>query len=59
MQSSKNERKSKPWSVGDYAVPLGDADDGEGCAGVGQGIWEISVLPLNSASNLKLLCKKS
>ena len=56
--------------MGDYAVPLGDADDGEGyagvgplggadngegCAGVGQGIWEISVLPLNSASNLKLL----
>lgn len=43
MQNSKNERKSKLWSVGDYTVALGDADDGEGHAGVGQGIREISV----------------
>lgn len=43
MQNSKNERKSTLWSAGDYAVALGDADDGEGHAGAGQGIWETSV----------------
>lgn len=43
MCNSKNEPKSKLWSVGDYDVPLGDADNGEGYAGGGQGIWEIYV----------------
>lgn len=42
--------------VTNVAVGCRDADYGGGCVGVGAaGMWEISVLPLNVAVNLKLL----